>query len=406
MVGIMLQNHSRLKLSLARISVPGMVLAIVLAVASTGVGAHNALRSIGSQDMQWSGVHLLLQHRDPWAEYLAGRRRIFALEQYPNYLPILYLLTVPLGLLTLDHAKVAWLLCNLLFAVSSSLLITKFYGLRRRLSVLVLCLFLVATPTRNTIGNGQTSLLILLLWSMSLLAPAMTDTRSAIAGISYLKFNFAPPTFIYVLFRSGPRAILISALPSLAATLVAWLWMTGGHGPGIFARILLEPVLVATRGGYFPIGHNPNLMDIIEDILLTFHVSMNIVNVVTIAVAVLLCGLVLYKAMFRSANRTVQWHLALMAIMSVCLFRHHDYDSVVLLIPAAYALRLRACREAQAVLALIAYVWYLQRLQEVFTRLDYSFVLTWIVLMLVLWFTYRLGLRTEDACPGIGFVTR
>lgn len=209
----MLQRHPPFKLSIPRISTLAIVFAAVLGVASTGVGAHNALRSTGSQDMQWSGVHLLLQHRDPWAEYLAGRRRIFALEQYPNYLPILYLLTVPLGLLTLDHAKVAWLLCNLLFAVSSSLLITQFYGLRRRLSVLVLCLFLVATPTRNTIGNGQTSLLILLLWSMSLLAPAMTDTRSAIAGTSYLKFNFAPPTFIYVLFRSGPRAILISACP-------------------------------------------------------------------------------------------------------------------------------------------------------------------------------------------------
>lgn len=400
----MLLRRLRSTVSASAMRSAGLLCAAAVAIVSTFQGVHNALRSIGSQDMQWSAVHLLLQRIDPWAAYLAGNRQIFALEQYPNYLPSLYLLTFPIGWLTLDHAKLVWLLSNLIFAVSSCALVTKCYGMGRELAFVMLCLFLAATPTRNTLGNGQTSLLILLLWSLSLLAPRLTDARSAIAGVSYLKFNFAPPTFLYLLFRGGVRAVLFSAIPSALATLMTWLWLTGGHQPRLIGRILVEPLLVATRGGYFPIGHNPNVMDIVEDVLRTFHVPMNIVNVATISTAVVLCAALLFLAMFRSSNRTIEWHMALLAIMSIGLFRHHDYDSVVLLIPACYAVRFARERLAQIVLALIAYVWYVQRLVEVFTRLYYSFVITWIVLMLILYFTYRLGTQIELAdVPGQPF---
>lgn len=190
----MVFEHLRRRMSAAPVHYLLIVFAAALALASTIQGAHNALSFDRSQDMQWSGVRLLLQHIDPWAEYLRrDPNHQFALEQYPNYLPILYLITFPIGFLTLDHAKLAWLLCNLVFAVASSAMIARFYGLRRELSFLLLCAFLIATPTRNTFGNGQTSLLILWLWCLSLLAQELTQPRAAVAGVSYLNSTLRRP---------------------------------------------------------------------------------------------------------------------------------------------------------------------------------------------------------------------
>lgn len=85
-----------------------------------------------SQDFQWSGGRVLLQHIDPWMEYLRGDpAHRFILSQVPNYLPVLYVLLVPVGLLSLSYAKGLWVFCNLTFAVTSSFTAARFYQFSR-----------------------------------------------------------------------------------------------------------------------------------------------------------------------------------------------------------------------------------------------------------------------------------
>ncbi len=110
-----------------------------------------------SQDFQWSGTRMLLDRVDPWLDFLHGDplHRILLL-QIPNYLPVLYVLLVPFGLLPFTVAKAVWVVCNLCFAVASVVLAARFYGLRNRMLWVTLGLFLTATCVRNTIGNSAT----------------------------------------------------------------------------------------------------------------------------------------------------------------------------------------------------------------------------------------------------------
>lgn len=383
------QNAAWLRPSLIRIIL--LVLLGLLALGSVLQGAHNALEPNRSQDFQWSGERVLLDHLDPWAEYLRGDpNHRFILTQFPNYLPVLYVLISPIGLLSLAHAKFVWMLANVFFAVASALLAARFYGLRGYRTFVLLCLFLIATNTRNTIGNGQQGLLVLFVWCLSLLAPTLTNPRSILAGVSYFKFNFAPATFFYLLLRGGFRSVLLSAVPSAIATLCLWLWLHGTHDPKLLVRLVTEPFTVSQRA-FFPPDAGANLMDILEPILLRLHVPRSIEGVLTIATASLVCFLVLYVAMRRRPGGSVQWHLALMATMSFCLFRHHDYDGIVLLLPFTYALRLWKDSKAQASLALIGFFWYFQRvLDAAHIQLHYEFVLQWVLLMLSLLLTFRL----------------
>ena len=354
-----------------------------------------------SQDFQWSGARILRHHIDPWAEYLRGdpNHEIY-LQQNPNYLPVLYVLIAPLGFLKLGAAKEVWVVCNLFFAISSSILAARFYGLRGQAVVAIVCLGLMSTATRNTFGNGQQGLFVLWLWCVSLLHHRMTDGRAMVSGISYFKFNFAPATFLYLLLRrSGVRSVVMSLVPSLVATTMIWLWLTRGHDAGEFVRLLSEPFVVS-RSGFFPSGSDCNLMDVLQAGLLAMHTPAVVVQRVTLLAAVGVCAGVLYVAIRRHQESSVQWQVALMATLSFSLFRHHFYDAVVLLLPFCHAFRLRQDIRAKVVLGLIGFLWYGERFLDLLQPPQWIFIPQFGVLMAVVVMTWRLRDVEERVEPG------
>src|SRR5215469_5692044 len=208
-----------------------LTILVVLALLSAAQGLHNAIEQ--SQDLQWSGTRMLMARIDPWADALKEDPHHMILKsQIPNYLPLLYLLMLPLGILPLAKAQIVWALCNLAFAALSAWLASRFYGLGKSLTLAVLCLLWMATPTRVTIGNGQYGLFVLVLWCVSLLSIRMTDTRAMIAGVSYVKYNFAPPLLLYLLMRDSLRRALMSLVPVLAGAVCVCLWLGEWHSPG------------------------------------------------------------------------------------------------------------------------------------------------------------------------------
>jgi hypothetical protein len=375
----------------------------VLAALSLGQGLRKA--GANSQDFQWSGVRMLFARIDPWAEALRGDPlHLIHLSQIPNYLPILYVLLTPFGFLPMGPASIVWALLNVAFAVSSSWIAARFYGLGPRMAIAVACLVFMASPTRQTIGNGQHGLIILFLWSLSLLAVRLTDARAAIAGVSYLKFNFAPPLFLYLLLEGGVRAVIFSLLPSAVATVLVWLWITHGRDPHELISILTGPFAVA-KYGYFPSGGDPNLMDVLQAPLSrsyqagTFMSNIPLptwVNATTLASALAICFAVIFVA-HRRAPRAIGWHVALIATMSVTLFKHHPYDGVVLTIPLCYALHHWRRTAGKAAVFGVAYAWYLQKGVEYITwwhfhpLWKYTFFVEFAALILLLCATWRLG---------------
>lgn len=341
-----------------------LLLLVLLALASTAIGVRNAMQR--SQDFQWSGARLLDQHTDPWAVYLSGDpgHRLIG-QQIPNYLPVLYLLLAPLGLLPAPSANLAWAICNVLLALGCGWLTARFYGFRGRGVATVVCLFLAATPTRMTIGNGQQGLLILFLWCLALFAVPksgpMSGSRAALAGISYAKFSFAPPVFLYLLFRRGPSAALMSLVPIAGGAILVWLWLAGPHSAATLLQVLGEPFQVA-RTGFRPLATDENLMNLVQSVLPPWPEPTR--TALALGFSLGACAVGSYCACWRYRHASLQWQLALMATMSFALFNHHAYDAVVLLLPFAYSLRFWRDAQAQVVLALLGYLFYLQRAVE------------------------------------------
>ncbi len=380
----------------------GQWLLLVLALLSIAAGAWKGSRQ--NQDFQWSGAHLVVQHVDPWAEALTKGFDGYFLQSKPNYLPLLYVLLAPLGELSAEKARLIWALSNVAFAVLSALLIARFCGLRGRLLVVVVCLFLLSTPARNSVGNGQQSLLVLMLWALAMEceASAWKGARwmqPLLLGASYFKFTFAPPVFLFVLFRRGLRQALLTLIPVFAGTIIVWLWLSGRHDAGSLLRLCREPFLVAERG-YTPEATDPNLMNVMEFGL--SGVGLATRTLVEGAAALLACGVLCLWAFRVHAGRaeSASWQVSVLALLSFMLFKHHGYDGVVLLFPFCYAVRHRAEPMARYVLTLLAWLFYVERVLDAFhLRSGWFCVPDFCILCGVLVLVARLrGIDAAGAC--------
>jgi len=368
-----------------------LILLVLGAAVSTSVGVINALHQ--SQDFQWSGERVLLRHVDPWAQYLAGDpEHQFIQTQIPNYLPILYVLIVPLGMISLLYAKLVWAIANVAFAVVSAGAVGRAFDLGRWRVMALVCLMMMATPTRISIGNGQQSLLVLMMWCLTLLNTRLTARSAVLSGIAYFKYSFAPPMVLFLLFRRGLRAFLLSLVPAMAGVGLVWVWITGGRQPMELLRLVVEPLAVS-REGFKADANDPNLMNFLEQFL--HGRPQGFVNGIEIVVALAVCLVISYSAFRKNPDGEIAWQMSIMAVMSYGLFKHHTYDAVVLLLPLAYALARWQERAATVLVGLIGYLFFAERgLQAIHVPGAWLRLPDFVVVMSILAITYRMGAAT------------
>lgn len=345
-----------------------LAILIVMAAGSLWQGFHNALAPGRSQDFQWSGAHMVVHHIDPWADYMAGdpSHQIVKI-QVPNYLPLLYVLMWPIGLMSMSAATALWAACNVVFGVVSAFLCGRFYGLSGFWCGALVAMMLISTPMRNSVGNGQQSLLVLLVWVLALCRTPKVSS-GLIAGFSYFKYSFAPPVFLFLLFRLGVAAVLLSLVPALATLLFVYLW-TGGsllHPAGLL-QMLFEPLKVAQGGGYYG-SPGSNLMDGLELVMKGSHLSPLIMGGLEYGLPMAISVVLLYLIARKKSGMRWELQIALMAVLSILLFKHHSYDNVVLLFPAAYAMRNIRVVAARWALGFICYLWYGERVAQAISR--------------------------------------
>lgn len=211
---------------------------IVLSLAFAGLsfiqGFLNALNH--SQDFQWSPASLFLRRINPYQVYLDGNRADeIILSQVPNYAQLLYVLFAPFGAMPFSIAKAVWAITNICLAIFAPLASARLFSLTSLQAVVAIAIFAMSTPTRNTIGNGQHSLFILAAFLCALLTgepsskprsqrDGLSSTRRFLspimAGISYLKYSFAPTLGVAYMRRYGFRYFLYSFLPVLAGIFI------------------------------------------------------------------------------------------------------------------------------------------------------------------------------------------
>jgi hypothetical protein len=114
--------------------------------------------------------------------------------------------------------------------------------------------------------------------------------------------------------------------------------------------------LKAANKGYF--GTGANLMDALEWALARTRLAAPAAKAIVYAVPMAIAaGLI---PLFARRKSTIAWEaqVALLAVLSLALFKHHNYDGVFLLFPMAYFLRHLRQIPARWGVALICYPWY------------------------------------------------
>lgn len=104
-----------------------LVLLSIAALVSLGTGRH-ALQC-GCHDLQWMGARLVGQRIDPWQEYLEHLPHRVGYFSPPNYLHLLYLIMLPLGLVSFKSAEILWTAGNVCLSVVCVFLLQRFFSL-------------------------------------------------------------------------------------------------------------------------------------------------------------------------------------------------------------------------------------------------------------------------------------
>lgn len=317
------------------------------ALLSCGAGLRNALSH--SQDFQWSPARLLLTGTDPFAVWLSGDAGSqIILTQTPNYAHLLYLLLLPFGALPWTAAKALWAAANLLLTLLGCGFMARGARNSRTALLAVLCVFLVSTPLRVALGNGQQVLLSLFCLYLGWTLPR-TLSAAFFLAIGFSKYTFVLPYALWLLLERRVARLAGAVIILCAGWLVFSAWTAR---PPLMTA--LEPIQVGVRAVGLGIGDVMSLSS-------AAHLDRIAFPGVGAALG-LLCAtflIVMVKGALKSMSETERFAaLGLIALMS---FVHLSYDFVYLL-PMAFSLpRLPAARRWM-VAGGIAYFWFFLKL--------------------------------------------
>jgi hypothetical protein len=145
-----------------------------------------------------------------------------------NTAPMVLILSI-LSFFSWPTAKTLWMLCNLITMLAVPLLIFRILPDDREFTnyskLMIYLAFIGLFGTRNTIGNGQTSLLVFAFMLISLITVRRSWLWSGIwLGLALSKYSLSMPIFIYFIIRKKYRVLVTSVVFQLLGTaLLSWL---------------------------------------------------------------------------------------------------------------------------------------------------------------------------------------
>ena len=322
-----------------------IIFAILALAAAVSVikGFSNALRY--SQDFQYSPSVLFWEGINPYTYFLSGNeeKRII-LSQVPNYAHLTYILLFPFSLMNWETAKLLWAATTFILAVQAVRLICRSAELTINETFIVLFVFLCSTPLRNIMGNGQHTVIVLICFC-ALLSKRNYFTN-AFTGIGYFKYSFMPAVILFLAFRKGVRAALVS----LAACAAGWI---------TFSIVLktnpLETLTLPLKVAHSSVDKGTADLMTITEFFFSDKNSMLDRVVVYLAPVILCVVLAWYAAKVRGSQL---FRLAFISIASLITFRHLSYDFVLLLPAFIYAYKYRQMLAGKLAIACVAFNWF------------------------------------------------
>jgi hypothetical protein len=312
------------------------------AIISTVIGIRHVLSS--DFDFQWPGARLLASGYDPWTEALRSRRDLTHSPGVPNYLHELYVMYLPLAMLSEQAAGVVWCVLNLVLSLLSVLMLGRMYGLPAKHRALLFVVMASGVSFRAGIGTGQLCFAVLFLFILVYFFADSTIVPGISLGLSFAKYSFAPVISLTFLLRRRFLVLVLAILP-VAAGLGVCMWML--HKP--LYPLAIEPLLVARH------GVSPGYADImtVNERIGRLPSSFNYPFVLVAALLYAL-RLALKQKLVPGAE------LACVTVASLLLLKHLIYDYVLLVIPLAYAVWGNTLKgwARWIIVFIIGYVWF------------------------------------------------
>jgi hypothetical protein len=292
-----------------------------------------------------------MEQKDPYVAYInrVGGESPFILSQAPNYPASGLVILWPYAVWEWSIAKTLWAFSNIVF--TAVIIWCLFQLLPQHTSVtvkiLIATLFIMGTPWRNGIGNGQHALFTL---SFFLLAVVMRIHSKVNAGIplaiSWFKYTITLPlSLFFARSKGGLVNIAIAAAIHIVLTIFAALWVNTSP-----LNLLLGPIHVAqsaTGQGYL-------------DIFAVASELGSSSNLVPGLAALVILGVTYFTVRHDTDALSC---LSTLSLSSMAVVFHLGYDFVVLVIPLSYALRERASNiRAKYYLLVIGLIWFVDRI--------------------------------------------
>ncbi len=267
-----------------------------------------------SGDFQWTGARMLGHGVSPYLAYFQHGGDAFILNQIPNYLPLLYILLVPLGLLSFHTASSIWAVANIVMALASCALLGRAVGLAGWPLAGLTGLVLASEPFSVALTNGQLTFAVVFLAVLAQLTSRALPGGSA-SALVLMKYSFAP-LLLVPLVRRRWGVLAVAAAVEIAA-LGVFCQATGSN----LASTLFAPLKIATTGGM-----SRGAADV-----MSLGAWFGAGRALQFALAVVTVGLLTWAARHVIAHGYWVDALSVCALISLVALPHLDYDYFVLL---------------------------------------------------------------------------
>lgn len=329
-----------------RLSGPVLACFGCAALVSLSIGVRHALQ-YESHDLQWMGGRLLADHIDPWNEAISRYPHHLDHFSPPNYLHLLYLLFLPFVTLNFLSVEIGWCVVSIGFSIAAAALLRKAFDLDTFQMLMLLFLLWMSSPFRVVLEVGQMSLFELFFFILTFVAGSTWLSGTAF-GISMVKYSFSPVAGMLFLLRGRIGALLIAACICIVGLLGVKLLL-----PTPLLHLASEPFLIART------AVSPGLADIMTFAEYALKPALGRPHASAIAYALAFVASLGYAIFLRRFRLSRQTELVLVSLASLLFFKHLLYDYIFLVIPLAYAFKLKETWAKVPIFAGVFIFWFL-----------------------------------------------
>ena len=271
--------------------------------------------------------------------------------QHGRYGHFLFIILYPITLVEWTHAKVMWIILNIIFAFLIPFILCRSNKLSTFSTYLIIGIFLTCHPTRMTFNLGQNSLMILFFLMLPFLATSnlYKNFNLIASGISYVKYSTGYVLFLNLLVEKKIKKLLLTSL----TTIFGWLFYSY-YTNSPFIPNFFEPLKMNFQDNYIRTG------DFYSIINIYFFKENNTVNKI-LQLGIVVFGNIYFLYQIKDVKNKLA-KLSVICFLPLIFMPHSNYDYVLMLPLLIYTIKNYNFRVSKYGFCITIYYFYLHRI--------------------------------------------